>query len=668
MSSSRQVHREIWISAGLILLVSALAYLPLVGQLGLYRDDWFPTVAFTSGISLTKLHEIDRPVVGLWFRFIAHFLGDAPLTWHLFAFAVRSAGSLVFFWLLRMVWSRQKTATLLMALLFAVYPGFLQQTNATNYQNHLVALLFGLSSILLTLLALRATNRIWQIAGIFFSVAFDVIGVGLYETLFGLEVLRFAFVYLHLSHAGQPSRNAAIRRALLKVLPNWLAVGAFLFWRLFIFTSLRSSLGGETLFAGLLSNPPDAVVRVILGTLGDLLDTAIFAWGVPLYKLTLNSSALDLAVTLALVAAACAVTWLVLIRLARKEATIQNGEDDERTWIRETLWIGGISLILTTALVSLTGRDVNYEFNYDRFTLQSMAGTAMLTVGILFLVRPPARTVLALGLIGLSVATHYNNAVYYRDFWQAQRSFWWQTTWRAPGIEEDTVLMALLPDGSRFAEGYETWAPANLIYSDKFGATPIHAEVLNKDTLSWVQSQDVVDLWWRTGIRTNNFHNLLVASMPTLDGCVHWIDGSDVEITNADDLLIREAAPYSDIDRIQTGAASVVPPQNIFGTEPEHGWCYYYQKAELARQEKDWAEVEQLFSEASAAGLEPGEAIEWLPFYEARYALGMSGEAEALAERIRADQTGWQLYCRVNSSLLDNQNAGSNPAIAALCE
>jgi hypothetical protein len=35
-------------------------------------------------------------------------------------------------------------------------------------------------------------------------------------------------------------------------------------------------------------------------------------------------------------------------------------------------------------------------------------------------------------------------------------------------------------------------------------------------------------------------------------------------------------------------------PKQIFGSEPEPGWCYYFEKAELARQLENWAEVARL--------------------------------------------------------------------------
>ena len=45
------------------------------------------------------------------------------------------------------------------------------------------------------------------------------------------------------------------------------------------------------------------------------------------------------------------------------------------------------------------------------------------------------------------------------------------------------------------------------------------------------------------------------------------------------------------------------PLLKIIGPEPEHGWAYYFQKAELAREREDWARVIGLEKELAAKGL-----------------------------------------------------------------
>jgi hypothetical protein len=89
----------------------------------------------------------------------------------------------------------------------------------------------------------------------------------------------------------------------------------------------------------------------------------------------------------------------------------------------------------------------------------------------------------------------------------------------------------------------------------------------------------------------------------------------------------------------------VAPPSALFGPEPVHDWCYYYEKADLARQRGEWDEVVRLYREARGLGLEPADAIEWLPFYQALTVLGDWAAGEEVAKAFRADQPTFITYC-----------------------
>jgi hypothetical protein len=69
----------------------------------------------------------------------------------------------------------------------------------------------------------------------------------------------------------------------------------------------------------------------------------------------------------------------------------------------------------------------------------------------------------------------------------------------------------------------------------------------------------------------------------------------------------------------------------LFGKEPAHEWCYYYTKAELARQVGDWETVVELGNQARAQGFVPGDALEWLPFIEGYVVTGEYQSARDLS-------------------------------------
>jgi len=75
--------------------------------------------------------------------------------------------------------------------------------------------------------------------------------------------------------------------------------------------------------------------------------------------------------------------------------------------------------------------------------------------------------------------------------------------------------------------------------------------------------------------------------------------------------------PMSNLSRIIPESAPVSPDTDIFGPEPAHTWCYFFEKADLARQMKDWNEVLDLYKQAQRLGFNPGYGAEYIPFIEA---------------------------------------------------
>jgi hypothetical protein len=66
----------------------------------------------------------------------------------------------------------------------------------------------------------------------------------------------------------------------------------------------------------------------------------------------------------------------------------------------------------------------------------------------------------------------------------------------------------------------------------------------------------------------------------------------------------------------RAGRSAPRPPEHVFGAEIPRGWCYYYEKADLARQNGDWAEVTRLGDEAFSGADYPNDPLERFPFIE----------------------------------------------------
>ncbi len=143
--------------AGILLLIvfGALAYLPWVGKFGYYNDDWYLMYSARAygPRAFWDIFSVDRPARALVMIPAYTLFRDNVLFYNLSAFAFRVVSAISLFWLLCMLWPRQKTLALWAALLFLLYPGFLSQPNGIDYQSQMVSLAAALLSIALSIKA-----------------------------------------------------------------------------------------------------------------------------------------------------------------------------------------------------------------------------------------------------------------------------------------------------------------------------------------------------------------------------------------------------------------------------------------------------------------------------------------------------------------------------------
>src|SRR5215510_8427271 len=188
----------------LLVVVSSIAYLPLVGKFGYFYDDWYlmhSVGAYGSSV-FWDIFSVDRPYRALVMIPAFSLFGPNPLYYNLSAYLFRLAGGLALFWILKMLWPRQQNLITLMALLFLIYPGFLSQPNAIDYQCHIVGLAAALLSITLTLKAILTENPNRRILLHIVSFFPGWLYLGQMEWYIGFEFFRWACVFLLSSRSG----------------------------------------------------------------------------------------------------------------------------------------------------------------------------------------------------------------------------------------------------------------------------------------------------------------------------------------------------------------------------------------------------------------------------------------------------------------------------------
>src|SRR5690606_12200874 len=121
---------------------------------------------------------------------------------------------------------------------------------------------------------------------------------------------------------------------------------------------------------------------------------------------------------------------------------------------------------------------------------------------------------------------------------------------------------------------------------------------------------DRVSIYRRSIFTYIDYDNILILTQPSLDSCVHTVDGSNPVVSEFDQYDIWLSASASNIKLIRMEQPVPLPDEVVFGLEPDHGWCYYYQKASLAYQQGDWAAVVEQGNKARRSGLSASDPVE----------------------------------------------------------
>jgi len=616
------------ISALILIVIAALAYLPLINQIGYSHDDWY-LMASARAEGADVFHEIysvDRPLRAYVLAPAYRLFGQNVLLYNLSAWTFRVLSALLFLWLLRMLWPASWRWTFMMAFLYALYPGFLSQYNGIDYQPQIISLALAMLSLALTVYAFFEKRFAYKVVGISLSIVLGILYLGLVEYEVGFEFIRLMLLFV-LAGRVTSSYRERIFRTIKSWLPYSLIMLGFGVWRIFFFQGDRKATDVGIQFEQVRLYPFQTLYHWVVQVIQDLYDVMFSAWIIPLSQLT------DY---IQLWGSAIAILTAGLILIVSIKVDDRNVQEDslQSSFAREALLLGLLSATGGLIPIAMVNREVAFPF-FSRYSLVSSVGVSIFIVALLSYVNGRIlRNVITAGLILVAVLTHHANAVKYVQETSMLKLFWWQVSWRAPHLQKSTTLIADYPVGGA-EEDYFVWGPASLIYyPEKQNLEAIqpglYAAVLNSNAVSKILTRERQQYDNRKNIVTYpNYRNILILTQPTLNSCVHVIDGNQPEFSRAERDSIRVVGPYSEIEHVLTDETPHMPPTVVFGSEPPHEWCYYYEKADLARQRGDWEGVLALGDEALNKGFAPQDTVEWIPFVQAYAA---AGEVDRLRE------------------------------------
>jgi hypothetical protein len=598
--------------------------------------------------------DVGRPLRSLVEVALTPLLGTNPPAWQLYAVLVRWLASVGLWWALGQVWPEHNRPVFIAALVYAIYPGFSQQSLALTY--HYYWLFQGIFFLSLGAMvwAIRSPRNFRL--GLALALAGAAAQLFSSEYLAGLELLRPALIWLALAPA-LPDWKARLRRTILYSAPFLVILGIYLSWRVFF---IRFPTYQPTLIHRLLDSPLHGLAGLAESVLHAFRVVTLGAWG---NTLGIDFARFDpgtTAIYALLVVLSTAGLILFLNRLEDKVYPAASGSRARQPVAIQLLGIGLVAFLVAGIPNEVTTLTVGSSFDADRLSLAYILGVGLLLAGLLELLLDPRQgIVLASVLAGLAVGLQFANVTSFRHESVLQKDFAWQLAWRAPALESGTLLVT---DGLPFPytddEGLTflvnwTYAPENLSTH-----LPLAVDALTVRLGNGIPALEPGQPILQTGYKAVDFAGStddMIVFVYRPPSCLRLLDpvydrdlvqvriaglanGRSVDLeTAALPPLVAAALPLSDPGRIvpDPGQAAA-PPAFLFAPEPAHTWCYFFEKADLARQAGDWDTVAALGDLAFDSQYAPADLSEYMVFIEAYARLGRWTKADDLTRAVSA--------------------------------
>ncbi|NPV56069.1 MAG: hypothetical protein HPY76_05260 [Anaerolineae bacterium] len=623
MKRLNRISLPYWTTPIALLVLCWFSFGLLAPQLGFYWDDWAKMlVGKIFGLSgYWQYYAEDRPLSGWTHILLTPLLGYKPLNWQLFVLALRWLTSVGVWWLLTMLFPARPRLGVTATLIFAVYPVFAQQSIAVTFHQQWLQYCLFVLSLILTVLAFRRPRWDWLFTTL--ALVAMLAQLSITEYFVGIELLRPLILWFLLAGVAPPRQR--LWRWFRRYLPYFVLLAIYVVWRLFFIQLTGDDPYRAEMLYAFLQAPLGTVVSLLKTVFVDSFYLMVTQWAAPLdigIELAIPPSA-----TFAWGAGAAVALVLLLYLLALRDRDAP-AQPDDRRWLVQILLLGALGVLAGCLPAWITGRRLIEDFHANRYALPAMLGASLLWAGLLeWAVRPRLpKAVILTGLIALSLVFHLRTADEYRQIWQSQRDFFWQLSWRAPMLQPGTAVLSeeeLFPNQG----GFSTSAALNLLYPQPEGWHHLAYWYYGMQPRFQDSAANPIGIPLRTQFRTLTFEgetpaSILVYYEPQRANCLWLLDESD----SADPLLpalTRQMLPASDLARILPASAPEgYPSADLYGEEPAHDWCYFYQKAALARQRGDWVTVVTLGDTArKERGYHPADAYfktphEWQVFIE----------------------------------------------------
>jgi hypothetical protein len=622
-------------------IVAFLAYGLFFWQLGFYWDDLpISWIRYQFGPDAMRVYfSTSRPVWGELYQITTRLIPQIPADWQFLALVWRWITAILCWAVFRELWSRRPQTALIIASFFLLYPGFNLQWVSFVSSHFFIVLAFFLFSYLSMLWAFHHPKYfgLWTILALLFSA----LNLWMMEFFFFLELIRPFIIFADRAEVSPPKSSRDIWGLTLDSLKRWLPYLAVwladVFYREFIFTNTAYK---NALLSDLSSQPIATGINLVQTILSNLWLVSVQAWAqIFTYPISTLLGPRTILLYVIVILFAALIAGFVLFR--------GKVEDTDRRFALWLIAIGLLAIIVGGVPYWLAKVVMTLGFPATRFTISFMLGVSIFFAGLINLLPKYVRLSLIAIFIAFAAGYQALQADSFRRDWITQRDMFWQMTWRIPGLQPNTLLLINQGPLKYYADN-SLGAALNWIYdpSNRSNVMP-YALFFPTNRIADVTSNPAnipINYGAFPGFQPNlpvAFNYLIGTFSGTTSqvvgiyyeppGCLRVLD-PDIDSQNhfiPDESMMRDATRLSSSEWITSNRSATMP--QVYGPEPVHGWCYYFEQADLARQLGDWSRVVQMGNIALHLDDYPNDPTERFVFIEGYAHEGKWSEVKDLA-------------------------------------
>ena len=621
-----------------LLFLTFLSYGILLPTLGYCGDDFsYAWLAYKVG-SVETFFSHNRPIVGFFFSLLTRFLSYSPLLWHLFFLMLRWVISFSIFYLFRSIKILDKRAAYYISVLFLLYPGAIIFYQPLTFSVGFISLFFLFSSLWLSMLTIQ--NKKWSLIFQVTALVFEFLNLIILEYFYFLELLRPILIWLVLPDQNKKER---FKKTAIDYLPYFIVFLGVSLFRIINQTNIVA-FDSPILINEFMTNPLGTLQKFIPLALNDIFKFSVGGWSNafrPQQYFT-QQGGTTTAAYFALVIVSGIFIFLYFLFINKRE---KNKDAHDRKSTLTFIGIGIFAMFLAGFAPWIAGLETSIELALgNRFAQAFALGSSMVLAGLLLLFSNKSKLpIIILSIIcALSIGIQFFSANVFRYSWINQKRFNWQLAWRFPSLPIPTIFVSdpLLEKKTGLGENPIS-ASINWMYFHDIGINEQNQIgfylYFDESRMVFLNNFEIpLPAMYGHLIGKCTYDTYKLIALANNDRCLRVLDPTTARFDPVIPNYLKKAASLSDLEtmNLDNELHTFVMDPILFGPEPDHDWCYFFEKADLARTSKDWSQVLQILTEASGKGFSPITPSEKMTLLEAFMGLEKWEQALELSREI----------------------------------